>query len=119
MKARNVVSTAGLTLATVVLAATTVHAVTITEFDGASDEKKGAFLVGTTKQLYNHYKDKDPQKAACMQKLVSAVDENGITDLVHLVVDGIDSARGQNPDELHVQDVMFDVVESACKDFTP
>lgn len=114
MKTRIAIKAAALALATQVSSAAT-----ITEFDGASDEQKGAFLVRITKDIYDYYAEKQPAKAACMEKLASVVDDDGITDLVNLVIDGIDSERGTSPDGTHVEDVMFRAIERACEDFKP
>ena len=107
---------AGNVLAT--LSTTPANATTISEFDKVSKEQQIEFLTVLTVRLKTYYKSKQElaHKAACMDDLMATGNDTGSSNLTTLILDEIDLARKRDSERYQIEDILYGVVEHACKD---
>ncbi|WP_419907874.1 hypothetical protein [Hoeflea sp.] len=117
MKRSSAIAHAGMTLIAACMGASHANAVTIAEFDAATSSQRGAALTAIINGISDHYQTtKQTSKLACLNNIYfSKINQtDDIPPLMEDIAIELEKARSYDVNKLHVEDVIFTVVENNC-----
>lgn len=92
-------------------------AVTVEDFDNASEEQRSNYVAATIRAVYQHYVNKgEDAKSSCMERLYSTTNSSGDPRLFTLILDEIDLARSKDPTAYDVADIIYGVIDVTCEE---